>query len=315
MKESISQHIQSCLPCQQFNTSRTKKPGHLYPIPTPEGPFQLIGIDYCGPFKITPSGNQYVLCITDYFTRWVTAVALPDCSAQTTARTLFNDYICRYGVPKSILSDQGTHFKNQLMEAMAKLIGCNHIFSSVYHPQTNGLVERFNATFVPQIAKLQDRENNNWDEFLSPVVFAYNTGIHATTGYSPFQLQFGHDPRLPADEPSTSFNFNKPQDYYEQLKKNLLIIRRQVHDNANGKQQRYKNRYDKQRSNPHYEINDSVLIKIHGTKTKLDPKYSITPKIIIKKQHPNYWVKDETTQVESRVHVNDIRPIFILKTI
>ncbi|CAF5087502.1 unnamed protein product, partial [Rotaria sp. Silwood1] len=163
----------------------------------------------------TPSGNLYVLCITDYFTRWVTAIALPDCSAQTTAQALFKEYICRYGVPKSILSDQGTHFKNQLMEAMTKLIGYNHIFSSVYHPQTNGMVELFNATFVPQIAKLQNRENNNWDEFLLPVVFVYNTGIHATTGYSPFQLQYDRDSRLPTDEPPTSFIFNKPQDYYE----------------------------------------------------------------------------------------------------
>ena len=314
MKQSITQHIQACLPCQQYNTSRKKKPGQLYPIPIPEGPFQLIGIDYCGPFKETPSGNQYVLCITDYFTRWVEAIALPNCSAQTTAQALFKEYICRYGVPKSILSDQGTHFKNQLMEAMAKLIGYNHIYSSVYHPQTNGMVERFNATFVPQIAKLQDRENNNWDEFLLPVVFAYNTGIHATTGYSPFQLQFGHDPRLPTDEPPTSFIFNKPQDYYQQLKKNLLIIQRQTRDNVNSRQQRYKNRYDKQRADPHYEINDLVLIKVYGTRTKLDPKYSITSKVIIKKQHPIYWVRDEETKVESRVHVNDIRPIFIPKT-
>ncbi|CAF3848061.1 unnamed protein product, partial [Rotaria sordida] len=85
VEQSITQYMQSCLPCQQYNINRSKKPGQLYPIPVPEGPFQLIGIDYCGPFKKTPSGNQYVLCITDYFTRWVTAVALPDCSAQTTA--------------------------------------------------------------------------------------------------------------------------------------------------------------------------------------------------------------------------------------
>ena len=94
MKQSITQHIQSCLPCQQYSINRSKKPGQLYPIPVPEGPFQLIGIDYCGPFKETPSGNQYVLCITDYSTRWVTAIALPNHSAQTMAQVLFKEYIC-----------------------------------------------------------------------------------------------------------------------------------------------------------------------------------------------------------------------------
>ncbi|CAF3301384.1 unnamed protein product [Rotaria socialis] len=101
------------------------------------------------------------------------------------------------------------------MDSMAKLIGYHHIFSTVYHPQTNGIVEH--------------REHNNWDEYLLPIIFAYNTGIHATTQYSPYQLQFGREPRLPTDEPSTSFIFNKPIGYYDQLKKSSLIIQRQAH--------------------------------------------------------------------------------------
>ncbi|CAF1052451.1 unnamed protein product [Rotaria sordida] len=145
------------------------------------------------------------------------------------------------------------------MDSMAKLIGYNHTFSSVYHSLSNGMIERFNATFVPQIAKLQDRENNNWGEFLLLVVFAYNTGIHATTNYSPFQLQFGRESCLPTDELSTSIIFNKPNDYYKQLKKRLLIIQRQARANVISRQQQYKNNYDKRRSDPHYEINDSAL--------------------------------------------------------
>ncbi|CAF2647256.1 unnamed protein product [Rotaria sp. Silwood2] len=312
MKHTITQYIKSCLPCQQHNISRIKTPGQLYPIETPEGPFQLIDIDFCGPFKCTPRGNQYVLCITDYFTRWINAVALPDCSDQTTAQTIFNEYICRYGVPISILPDQGTHFRNQLMNAMEKLIGYNHIFSTVYHPQSNGMVERCNATFVPQLAKLHDRENNNWGEYLLPVVFAYNTGVHSTTQYSPFQLQFGWEPRLPTDKPPTNYVFHKPIEYYTQLKRSLKIIHQDTLDNIIHKQSKYKKHYDKNRCDPMYQLNDQVLIKCHGSRSKLDPRYSLTPKVIIKKQHSHYWVKDETTQLIARVHVNDIRPILVL---
>ena len=314
MKETIIQYVGSCLPCQQHNIQRSKRPGQLFPIESPMGPFQFIGIDYCGPFKQTPRGNKYVLCITDYFTRWVTAIALPDCSAQTTAVAFFNGYICQYGVPLSILTDQGTHFRNNLMDSLAKLIGYNHIFSTVYHPQSNGMVERFNATFVPQLAKLQDRVNNNWDEFLSPVVFAYNTGNHATTNYSPFQLQFGCEPRLPTDEPNDSFTFPTPNDYYGQLKKSLGMMHDKAHNNIGNRQQQYKTHYDKRRPDPNYDIDDLVLIRIHGKRTKLEPKFSIIPKRIIQKQHPNYWVKDEETQVVSKVHVNDVRPIFTFKS-
>ncbi|CAM2727912.1 unnamed protein product [Rotaria socialis] len=310
MKQSIAQFIKSCLPCQQYNVSRLKKPGLLCPIETPAGPFQLIGIDYCGPFKRTPRENQYVLCITDYFTRWVIAVALPDCTAQTTAQTIFTEYICRYGVPMSILTDQGTHFKNQLMESMARLIGYNHILSTVYHPQTNGMVERFNATFVPQLAKLQDRENNNWDEYLQSIVFAYNTGVHAATQYSPFQLQFGRDPHMPTDTTS-NYVFYRPSDYYNQLKKSLQLIQQYARDQSNYSHKNNKKYYDKNRSNPHYEINEKILIRIHGLRSKLDPQFTLTPKIVIQKQHPTYWVRDQMNDQITRVHVNDMRPILL----
>lgn len=84
--------LQSCLPCQQYNDIHSKKPGQLQPIPPPKGPFQLIGMDYCGPLIQTPRGNQYVLCIMGYFRIWVVAVAVPDCSAQTTGKALFEEY-------------------------------------------------------------------------------------------------------------------------------------------------------------------------------------------------------------------------------
>ncbi|CAF1500117.1 unnamed protein product, partial [Didymodactylos carnosus] len=128
MKSSIEKYIKSCPKCQQFNISRQKKPGLLHPITSPDGPFQMIAIDYVGPLPRTPSENRYVFAITDMFTRWVTAVALPSCTAQVTAEALFKHYICRYGVPVSILSDNGTHFRNQLLQSLEYKIGINHIF-------------------------------------------------------------------------------------------------------------------------------------------------------------------------------------------
>ncbi|CAF1533989.1 unnamed protein product [Rotaria sp. Silwood1] len=193
---------------------------------------------------------------------------------------------------------------------MAQLIEYNHILSTVYHPQSNGMVERFNATFVPQLAKLHDREHNNWDEYLQSVVFAYNTGIHAATNYSPFQLQFGHDPRMPTDATS-NYVFYKPSDYYNQLKKSLRIIQQHARNQSIYSHMNNKKYYDKNRSNPQYEINDKILIRIHGLRSKLDPHYTLNPKIIIQRQHPIYWVRDQLNDQITRVHVNDIRPILL----
>lgn len=149
MKSHIKSYIDSFIPCKQYNISRHKPYGFLHPMSPPEGLFQIIGIDYCGPFARTPRENQYVLVITDHFTRYVIAIALPSCTAEMTARTIFNEYFCKFGIPSVILSDQGTHFQNQLMANIQMLIGYTHIYSTAYHPQTNGIVERFNATFVP----------------------------------------------------------------------------------------------------------------------------------------------------------------------
>ncbi|CAF1489537.1 unnamed protein product [Adineta steineri] len=311
MKYSIKQHIKSCLPCQQYNVSRQKRHGQLRSISPPEGPFQLIGIDYCGPLKRTPRENQYVLIITDYFTRHITAIPLPNCTAETTAEALFNEYFCKYGVPVVIISDQGTHFHNQLMKNMRLFIGYNHIYSTPYHPQTNGIVERFNSTFLPQISKLQDSENNNWDEYLQAVVFAYNSGVHKTTNYSPYELLYGRPPRLPFHTPPTSISFQKPNDYFEQLKKTQKIYHQFSTHNIKQQQTRNKTYYDRNRPDPHYNIGDFVLTRIHGIKGKLDPTFSITPKIIIETHHPVYIVQDEHTQVESQVHVSDLRSIIL----
>ncbi|CAF0870323.1 unnamed protein product, partial [Didymodactylos carnosus] len=167
----------------------------------------------------------------------ITAIALPDSTAQSTAKALFKEYICHYGVPITMLSDRGPHFQNHLIEALSYLIGYNHIYSTTYHPQTNSMVERFNATFVPQLAKLQQKEYNNWDEYLQAVVFAYNTGQHSTTNYSPYELQFGRQPRLSTDSPSQYLVFNKPNDYFEQLKRNLKIYYQNARANILKQQQ------------------------------------------------------------------------------
>ena len=309
MKHSINQHIKSCLPCQRFNVSRQKPHGRLRSIPPPDGPFQLIGIDFCGPLKCTPRDNQYVLVITDYFTRHVNAIALPNCTADTTAAALFNEHFCKYGIPAVILSDRGSHFHNQLMTNMRSLIGYNHIYSTPYHPQTNGAVERFNSTFVPQISKLQDSQHNNWDEYLQAVVFAYNSGTHKTTNYSPFELLYGRAPRLPIHPQPSHFSFNKPHDYFEQLRKTLRIYHQSARNNIILQQAKNKVYYDKNRMDPIYNLGDTVLTRLHGTKGKLDPLFSLTPKTIIRASHPIYIVQDPASHLESQVHVSDLRPI------
>ncbi|CAF3360121.1 unnamed protein product [Rotaria sp. Silwood2] len=289
-----------------------KKHGHLRSIPLPEGPFALIGMDYCGSLPRTPRENQYVLVITDYFTRYITAVALPNCTAEIKAEALFNEYFCKFGIPLVILSDRGSHFQNKLMENLQKLIGYNHIYSTSYHPQTNGVVERFNANFAAQISKLQNSQSNNWDEFLQAVIFAYNTGVHKSTKFSPYKFVYGRPARLSIHAQSTQFTFNKPINYFEQLKKTLRIFHQASKDNILLQQQASQTYYNLHRLNPRLAIGDKVLTRIFGSRAKLDPKFSSIPKIVVDIHHPIYIVEDEHTHIRSQLHINDLRPILAM---
>ena len=302
MKTTIQNYIQSCIQCQKFNIDRRKPPGLLNPIEPPKGPFQLIGIDYSGPFPTTPQGNKYVLAITDYFTKWVIAIPLPNQIAKTKAGALYAHYICIYGVPSKILSDQGPYFNNQLITAFTHILGCHHIKSTPYHSQTNGVIERFNSTFERQLAKLTDQHLNEWDMHLKSIVFAFNTGQHATTKFSPYQLQFGRNPILPP----THYEFPKPNDYFKHFQQTMRIYHQQALINMKQVQQNYKQKFDHHRADIHYNVGDQVLKRLSINPSKLSAIYS-NPMTIIKEQHPTYWIQDQDDQQVYQVHVSQLR--------
>ncbi|CAF4512473.1 unnamed protein product [Rotaria magnacalcarata] len=100
-----------------------------------------------------------------------------------------------------------------------------------------------------------------------------------------------------------NYVFYKPSDYYNQLKKSLQLIQQNARDQSNYSHMNNKKYYDRNRSNPHYDINDTILIRIHGLRSKLDPQFTLTPKIAIQKQHPTYWVRDQMNDQITRVHL------------
>jgi transposase InsO family protein len=309
MRAEIENYIASCDKCARYNIKRTKKPGKLNPIIPPEGPMELIGMDFWGPTRQeSVNGNKYVLVITDYMTKFVVAKALPNNTAQITAQTFLEEFIFKFGVPNRLITDQGVHFNNELMKNMAELLGFNHIKSTPYHPQTNGQVERFNATFRPQLAKLFDENLGNWDEYLPAVVYAYNTGQHATTGYSPFQLMFGRQPTLPLAEKHAIFTLTKPSDYWPRMIRSLKMYHQAARQNIQVQQHLAKTRFDLNRSDPIYKTNDLVLWRKPCRVSKLEERYS-GPHIIIQEKHPTYIIQERETLIQRMVHVADLQPI------
>ncbi|CAF2136424.1 unnamed protein product [Rotaria magnacalcarata] len=274
MIEDIRNYVKSCIPCLQNNHRRQKPPGALKPIEPPEGVWQLLTMDFHGPLSpTTRNGNKYIISLTDVLSKFVITKAVRDCTATTTARFITEEVILKYGTPKCILTDNGTHFTASMMSELFKKIGVTHLYSTPYHPMTNGQIERYNATLDSKIAALSNEQRTDWDEQLPFVTFNYNTNIHTTTGQIPFELMYGRLPILPFDQQQPIVTLSQDPEHVNKLKQYLSSLTAHAKSSILKQQKKYKERYDRHRTNPVYKLDDLVLIQALTRRNKLDIRY------------------------------------------
>jgi hypothetical protein len=150
MFEDIKNYVQSCDSCQKRGRASRIEP--LHPIPIGQ-PFHHIGINYVRPLPVSSKGNKYIIVAIDYLTKWPEAKPVRHNDAKTTVQFVYEDIICRHGCPGEILTDRDTHFNNHLLHELLQKFEVPHRMSTPYHPQTNGLVERFNRTLIEALAR------------------------------------------------------------------------------------------------------------------------------------------------------------------
>nr|XP_032808461.1 uncharacterized protein K02A2.6-like [Petromyzon marinus] len=172
------------VPLRPFRVSRTN---------------QLVGIDLQGPFPRSHRGNRYILVSVEYFTRYPVAVAIPDKTALVVSRAFVEHYVLKHGIPKRVITDQGSEFEAQLFQALCHEFGIQKDRTTAYHPQANGMVERMNQTLAGKLKCMVAANQQDWDEHLPYTLFAYTTTVHTSTGQTLFLMMFGHEFRLPAD--------------------------------------------------------------------------------------------------------------------
>ena len=167
MRADITHWCWACLTCISRHVGQAVKPP-LTPIPV-AGPFDRLGVDVIK-FPMSSSGNQYAVVFVDYLTKWPEVFATPDQSALTIARLLVEQVISRHGVPAELLSDREKVFLSKLLHEVYGLMGMKKVNTTAYHPQTDGLVERFNRTLMNTLAKTVKK---NGSEHLPYVLYAY----------------------------------------------------------------------------------------------------------------------------------------------
>ena len=232
MDNDIKEHIQMCLKCQTTKRDKFPRKAELQPMPQCSLPNQRIHLDLFGPCVTSDMGNKYVLTMTDAFTKYAEVVAIPNKEAATVATELFNKWICRYGCPSIIHTDQGKEFINKIAEELYQKLDIKATNTAPAHPQCNSQAEVFNKTLAKYMKNVVDETTLDWEQYLPALMFSYNTSYHSTTKSSPFELLYGMKPRLPAFPGPEMERINYGEGYVAERMQILKKARQIAMDNS-----------------------------------------------------------------------------------
>ena len=266
MRAEVRKHCRACLVCATRKGPGRQKRPPLQPIPI-GWPFHRIGVDVLQ-LPLSFDGNKYAVVFMDYFTKWPEVFAVPDQQATTIARLLVEEVVARHGVPELLLSDRGPNFLSELTCEVCKLLGIQKVNTSGYHPQSDGMVEKFNGTITNMLSKCVEKHGRDWDKRIPYLMFAYRVAVQESTQDSPFFLLYGRDPRTPTEtalsQPTTPYQVDL-SDYKMELVANLSDAWAIAHSHIDSSQKKQKQQYDKRCKEMHWKVGDRVMVHMPGT--------------------------------------------------
>ena len=262
MHTDVASYINSCPRCLRRKSQPDQAP--LLNIKVNQ-PLELIHLNY---LKIEPSkGNvENVLIITDHITRYALAFPSKTQTALATAKLLWNNFILHYDFPSKIITDQGRNFESGLFENLCQVAGVKKLRTSPYHPQTNGQCECFNSTLHNMLGTLTPEQKKDWKRHVLALVHTYNYTKNAATGFDPYYLLFGREPRLPVDVEFGLLRGSQKgslgeSNYVSQLKMRLKFAQNKAKQMAKRHQAKHRELHDQKCRGTELEVGDLVLVK------------------------------------------------------
>ena len=241
--------------CDACARNRIKDQRNVYPMklfPATK-PLEYIAADILGPLPKTKHGKRFVLVVTDRFSKLTKTEALRTITSLSVAKAFCRIWVYNYGTPKVLLTDNGGQFTSRFFLNVCRILGIQKVFTTAYHPQTNGQAERFNRTIVAQLRNYVSESQRDWDEWLGPLTFAYNMQVHRSTGTTPFDLVLTRHPPSMLMEEDMREHFPqkilpKQSERISNAKKDFLQrferLMQKARANLNRTQLRYKRNFD-----------------------------------------------------------------------
>ena len=312
MRKDVTNFVRRCIKCQESQLPKT-------PLTTgtslvPEYPWDVISIDLMGPFPRGSNQHTHLLVVVDNFSKFIEIIGLRKTNAGTIIEKLWSLF-CRWGLPKTIISDNATQFSGKEYRGWCDMLNINPFFISAYHAQAN-MTERYNQTIKKMIITTSEKIKH-WDLHLNEIAFALRTAVSDSTGFTPAFVMTGREYRTPFDNlVGLKLPNNKVTGETIMARMNSVynIIREEIL-NSQDVYLKYYNRNTKQKC---FKIGDLVLCKTHflsdaskGFTAKLAPKRD-GPYRVIEIVTPNVYDIEhiDTHQKIMKAHANELSPFF-----
>ena len=225
MQKEAQEYVKKCDQCQRFTPNIHQPRGVLNPLSSP-WPFAQWGLDIVDPFRKAVGNKKYLLVSTDYFTKWVVAEPLANIRNVDVKRFIWKNIITRFGVPHTLISDNGLQFDSKAFRKYCCDLGIKNRYSTPTYPQGNGQVEAVNKVIVNILKKRLDDAKGRWVEELPHVLWTYRTTPRRSIGETPFSMTYGAKAVIPLETgfPTLRTNAFTSNDNDRLLEKSLDLI-------------------------------------------------------------------------------------------
>ncbi|KAG7552337.1 Integrase catalytic core [Arabidopsis thaliana x Arabidopsis arenosa] len=266
MFKDAQQFISRCDSCQRKGNISRRNEIPQNPILEVEI-FDVWGIDFMGPFP-SSYGTKYILVAVDYVSKWVEAFASPTNDSRVVLKMFKTIIFPRFGIPRVVISDGGTHFINKVFENLLKKHGVKHKVATPYHPQTSGQVEISNREIKAILEKTVGITRKDWSAKLDDALWAYRTAFKTPIGTTPFNLLYGKSCHLPVEleykamwaVKLLNFDIKTAEEKRLITLNDLNEIRLEAYESSRIYKERTKSFHDKKIISRDFKVGDQVLL-------------------------------------------------------
>lgn len=306
MESEIRKFVKRCEKCQKNKYSTPIKEPMVITTTATYG-FEKVFLDLCGPLQNDDDGYSYILTLQCELTKFVEAYPLFSKRSEEVAKSLVNNFILRYGVPRQIASDRGTEFLSSIFKEVSTLLDIEQLNSTAYHHQSIGALENTHKHLAAFLRIQTDKHPETWSSWLPFWCFSFNTSVHTETNYTPFELVYGRKCKLPSN---LSGDIVQPlynhESYPKELKYRLQLSQKEARDNLLKSKTKRKTKYDLKMNIVKYKANDKILLK-NELGNKLNSVY-LGPYKVLNDVSPNVEVEIDGKTV--LVHKNRTKPYY-----